>query len=384
MAERNRRSLSNRTVKALSVNKDTVFWDRNLLGFGVRVYPSGAKVYVAQARGPHGSRRVTLGRHGLIGAAEARKQASLVIGRLRAGDLPRTRHGAPTVAQAAQRYLEEYVAVRCKPATRDTAASIVRRHIVAKLGRWPLAAVTPRQVADLARDLSATPAAANAVIGRLSHLYTVCAQWGLVPAHINPCRTVAGYRRRARERFLTDAEYERLGRVLQAAWKAGRPRRSAVAAIALLMLTGCRKNEILTLRWADVDMTGRQLRLPDAKTGPRSVYLSAPALRLLERLRAESGTGWVIAGRKPGAHLVALGRPWRRLRALADLHDLRLHDLRHSYASRALAMGEPLPMISKLLGHRRIESTVRYTHLARSDVHEAAARVAESLAEDIL
>ena len=159
---------------------------------------------------------------------------------------------------------------------------------------------------------------------------------------------------------------------------------AAIAAIRLLTLTGCGRNEILTLRWADVNLPGRELRLRDAKTGPRTVALAPAAVRVLADLPWSGHGEWVIPGRKPGTHMSTLGNTWRLLRARADLSDVRLHDLRHSVASRALALGEELPMIGKPLGHRRIESTVRYAHLARSAVHEAAERVANSLAEDIL
>ena len=150
------------------------------------------------------------------------------------------------------------------------------------------------------------------------------------------------------------------------------------------MLTGCRKREILTLRWADVDVKSRELRLRDSKVGPRVVPLSPSAIELLAGLPRLPGNEWVFPGQKSGTHLCSIDLAWRRLRARADLPDVRLHDLRHSFASSALAIGESLPTIQKLLGHKRISSTVRYAHLARATVHEAANRIADSLARDIL
>ena len=159
---------------------------------------------------------------------------------------------------------------------------------------------------------------------------------------------------------------------------------SAVAAIRLLMLTGCRKNEILTLRWEDVALDESELRLPDAKTGARVVSLSLSATKLLSGLPREPGNPWVIPGRKPGTHMSDLNDAWKVIRAQAGLNDVRIHDLRHSYASRALALGESLPMIGKLLGHTQVETTARYAHLARDSVQEAAARIADSIGTDIL
>ena len=158
----------------------------------------------------------------------------------------------------------------------------------------------------------------------------------------------------------------------------------AVAAIRLLMLTGCRKNEILTLRWHDVDLEARELTLADAKTGPRAVPLPPSAVRLLAGLARKPGNPWVIPGPKPGTQMRDIDGAWQTMRGRARLDGVRIHDLRHSYASRALALGKSLPMIGKLLGHSQVETAARYAHLARDSVHEAAAQIAESIAADIL
>ena len=158
-----------------------------------------------------------------------------------------------------------------------------------------------------------------------------------------------------------------------------------VTAIHLLMLTGCRKSEILTLRWTDVDPEAGELRLADAKSGPRTVQLPPAAVGLLETLPRRNDSPWVFPGRDRDGRLGGgLDRAWRLVRASADLEDVRLHDLRHSFASRALALGETLPVIGKLLGHHDIETTARYAHLASYSIHDAAERIADSIASDIL
>ena len=206
----------------------------------------------------------------------------------------------------------------------------------------------------------------------------------MVPEGCNPCRSVTRYPQRKRERFLTDTEFTRLGQVLDDVDTEGGASASAVAALRLLMLTGCRKSEILTLRWEYVVLDASELRLPDAKTGARIVPLSPSAVRLLAGLPCQNGNPWVIPGRKPGTHMRDLDDAWEILRSRAGLRDVRIHDLRHSFASRALALGESLPMIGKLLGHRKVDTTARYAHLARDSVHESAARIADSIAADIL
>ncbi|MYA97287.1 MAG: tyrosine-type recombinase/integrase [Nitrospinae bacterium] len=383
------KTLSNRAVAKLTVAKDTVFWDRDLTGFGVRVYPTGGKVYVAQARGPQGPKRVTVGRHGVIHAEEARKRAALVIARVKAGEeaVPKPMKPAdgPTVAELAERYLTEYVSVRCKPRTVKTVRSVVCRHIVPALGKLPLIAVGPTHVAGLHQSLHETPAAANQAVRALSAMYKLAEGWELVPDGLsNPCRDVSEYPGRRRERFLTEAELDRLGSALDQVETEGRASSSAVAAIRLLILTGCRKSEILSLRWEEVALDQAELRLADSKTGARVVSLSEPAVKLLAGLPRLPGNPWVLPGRKPGTHLRKLDDAWQAVRTRAGLEGVRLHDLRHSFASRALALGEGLPMIGKLLGHARIETTSRYAHLARDSVRASAERVAESIAADLL
>ena len=377
-------------MEALSVEKDTVFWDRELMGFGVRVYPSGSRYYVVQSRGPDGQKRVTVGRHGVISADQARRRAAQIINRIKAGEepvpepLPVKLAGRPTVAELAARYLEEHVLVRCKPSTARTHRQIVGKHLLPELGKLPAAAVGREHVTALHYKLRHTPATANMVIAVLSQMIKRGEDWGLIPEGGNPCRFVVKYRARRHERFLTEEEFRRLGRVLGTLEAAGRVPVHAAAAIRLLMLTGCRRNEILTLRWEDVHLEVNELRLRDSKTGPRAVPLSPAAVKVIAGLPRAAGNPWVIAGRRPGARLSDFNSHWYRVRSRAGLEDVRLHDLRHSFASRALALGESLPMIGKLLGHTKIQTTARYAHLARDSIHVSAARVAASIGADIL
>ena len=191
------------------------------------------------------------------------------------------------------------------------------------------------------------------------------------------------YRQRKRERFLTEEEFRRLGRTLTALEAEGRVPVHAAGALRLLMLTGCRCNEIATLRWEDVHLDANEIRLRDSKSGPRVVPLSPAAVRVLADLPRAPGNPWVIAGSKPGSRLPHITYYWYRVRERAELEDVRLHDLRHSFASRALALGENLPMIGRLLGHTKMQTTARYAHLARDSVRDAAARVAASIGADL-
>ena len=366
-----------------------MFWDRELTGFGVRVYPTGGKVYVAQARGPKGPKRATVGRHGVLTAEQARQRAALIIARVKAGESPvpeplaAMRAAGPTVGALAERFLEEYAEVRYKPGTLAWTRTVVRRYIVPEFGKLPLTAVERAQVLALHHRLHDAPASANAVVRTLSLMYRLAADWGLVPEGCNPCHAVTKYPQRKRERFLTDEEFTRLGQVLDEAETQGGASAPALAAIRLLMLTGCRKSEILTLRWEHVTLDAAELRLRDSKTGARVISLPPMAVRLLAGLPRDPDNPWVIPGRYTGTHLRDLADAWNVIRERAGLDDVRIHDLRHSFASRALALGESLPMIGKLLGHSQVETTARYAHLAQDTVHESAARIAESLATDL-
>ena len=381
------RNLSNRAVNAMRFEKDTVVWDRRLTGFGVRIYPTGGKVYIAHARGPEGPKRIKVGRHGVLNCDEARQRAALIIARIKGGEDPVPEPLAvsgPTVAEVVERFRKDHIAVRLKPSSAQRLESVIRWHILPAFGNRPMAGIERTEVLALHQRMSGTPNQANRVLRTLSLMYTLSQDWGLLPAGRNPCTGVTKYPDRKRERFLTDAEFERLGDVLRDAENRGGASASTIAAIRLLMLTGCRKSEILTLRWEHVDHENGELKLPDTKTGARTIVLPQAAVQVLENIPRTQGNPWVIAGRKPGTQLKGLDVGWRTLRARAGLEDVRIHDLRHSYASRALALGESLPMIGKLLGHRQIETTARYAHLADDSVHVSAERIADSLYEDLL
>ena len=398
MAVLQTRKLSNRTVAALAVERDTVFWDRELKGFGVRVYPTGGKLYLAQARGPQGpggakeARRITVGRHPVLGAEEARQRAAHIIARIKAGldpvplPLPARHAGGPTMADLAGRYLDEHVARRCKPKTQRTARSVVNRHIVPALGRLPVAAVERSHVMALHESLCETPAMANMVVETLTYMFKLAKGWDMVDEdHADPCRAIPMNPKRRRERFLTDAEFIRLGQVLdEVSGNGSQVSAGAVTTIRLLMLTGCRKTEIMSLPWRHVDLDRAEMRIVNGKTGDRTVHLSPSAVAVLAALPREPDNPWVVPGAKPGAHMADIDGAWQTIRAKAGLDDVRIHDIRHSFASRALALGEGLPIIGRLLGHRRVETTARYAHLARDSVRESAERIAVSIAADIL
>ena len=387
MPEKNTRKLSKRAVDALAITgKDAVFWDNELPGFGVRVYPTGRKVFLVQSRGPAGLKRVTIGRHGEVSADEARKQATCIIDRIKRGKDPVPPPPAPqwTVADLAERYMQAYVKVNCRPPTIRAYRNLVTKYIAPELGELSITAVGRAQVLALHYKLRDMPNQANQTMDVLSKMLSLAEAWGWAPPRKNPCRSVRRYKQHRHERFLTPGEYHRLGEVLSEAEVDGSIRPSAIAAIRLLTLTGCRYNEILTLHWDDVDRTSGELRLRETKTGPRRVPLTPAVEAVLDGIVRVPGNPLVIVPNKRGARVTDLHYHWGLICVRAGLEGVRIHDLRHSFASRALALGEGLPMIGKLLGHKLIATTARYAHLARDTEKVAAAKVGGSIGTDLL
>ena len=382
MPRRSDLRITKRTVDALSVDAgDATFWDRSLAGFGVRVHATGRKVFVVQSRGPAGLKRASLGRHGDISAEEARKEAAAVIDRIKQGEepFPVPPEPALTLAGLAERYLKYHAERHCRPKTAALYRTVLKKHILPALGGKAVGEVGRGDVAELHHRLRETPSTANTAAMVLSKMHRLAETWELVPPGRNPCRSLRHYRKCPRERFLTPEEYRRLGRSLREAEARTAPWPQAVAAIRLLLLTGCRKSEILTLRWDDVDRVNGELRLREAKSGPRMVPLTPPLMKVLDGIPRSDGTPWVIPGRKPGTHLSDLKHYWRTITVGARLTDVRIHDCRHSYASRALALGHSLSVIGRLLGHSKVTTTARYAHLLRDAERAAAGRVGDSI-----
>jgi integrase len=214
-------------------------------------------------------------------------------------------------------------------------------------------------------------------------MFSLAEMWGLRPDGSNPRKHIKKYAEEKRERFLSPAELKRVGEVLREMESEGIELPSAIAATRLLILTGCRLNEIMTLQWEHVDLPGKALRLPDSKTGAKVVHLGQPAIDVLEKVALVETNPWVIVGTLPGARLTDLQPFWQRVRARAGLNDVRIHDLRHTFASAAVASGQGLPMIGKLLGHTQVQTTARYAHLASATVKTAASDVSAEIAASL-
>ena len=355
--------------------KDTFLFDKSLPGFGLRIHPSGRKVWIVQARIEGRSRRIVIARHGEMELAEARHRARDILARIRAGDNPADDIQREKKTPAFREFADEYLR-RCephwKPSGRKTVRIYLKARILPAFGRLPLDAIGPEDVATwfdaASRD---KPGAANRAFEILRAMMFRAEEWGLRERGSNPCLGIAKNPRNHVARFLDADELARLGRALdarEAEWP------EAVAAIRLLALTGCHRSEVLDLRWRDIGADA--INLPDSKTGPRAVPLGEAARAHVAALpQARDPDAYLFPRYAEARGQSSLIACWRAVCADAKLDSLRLHDLRHTAASQAVMAGEGLPLVGRLLGHNRHRTTAGYAHLV-----EAAEKVGAAIA----
>jgi integrase len=369
--------LTKRLVDSLRPNQsDAFYWDSEVRGFGMRLKPSGHRSFCIQYRTAKGrtSKRFTIGPYGTYTVEKARERARHLLQAVREGRDPLHEREAdaraPTVAELGARYLEEHARPKKKPSSIEADERNLNNHILPVLRQRPVAEVTRADIMRLRHQMQAAPGACNRTLALLSKMFNLAELWGLRPDGSNPCRHVERYPEKKLERFLVNEELKRLADALAEAERTQSISRPAIAAIRLLLFTGCRVGEILSLQWDHVDEAGQRLRLPDSKTGAKVVHLSAPALLVLSRIERKDGNPYVIAGRGDGP-LGNLRRPWVSIRKVAGIEDARIHDLRHSFASVGVAGGLSLPIVGKLLGHSQPVTTARYSHLADDPLKQA-------------
>ncbi|HSQ21071.1 MAG TPA: site-specific integrase, partial [Blastocatellia bacterium] len=378
--------ITKRSVEALKVmSKDYIAFDTDLPGFGVRVMPSGKRFFLVQYRRHGRTRRVMIGQFGVVTAELARREAIIKLSSVRGanGDPAALRDAerqSTTMKKLGERFLTQYVPTRCKPSTLAEYRRSVELLLDPFFAKQHVRSVTTADVAELHGSLSHIPYQANRTLGVLSKMMNLAETWGIRDKHTNPCEDVERFPERKRERFLSPKELQQLGHALTAAEVHQTETKYAVAAFRILLLTGCRLSEIQRLEWRYVDLEQKELRLPDSKTGAKTVHLGEAVVALLTALPRVTGNPYVIVGKKEKAHLTDLQHPWRRIRKAAGLSDVRIHDLRHTFASGGLLVGEGLAMIGKLLGHTQVQTTARYAHLASDPVKQAATKISDRLA----
>ncbi len=379
--------LTKRTIDAAKPDlmRDYFIWDDDMPGFGLRVLRSGMKTYQVQYRHGGRTRRNSIGKHGTITPDEARKIAKELLGRVAKGDNPaeeRAIHrGASSVAEVCERFMKEYVPIHCKETTAKEYRRSVDLFIKPTIGTRKAPDIIRTDIAKLHHNLRDKPYQANRTLGVLSVIFNQCEIWGLRPDGSNPCRHVKKYTEKKRERFLSEEELKRLWDTLDNCEQEGTESAAACNTYRLLILTGCRLGEIQTLKWDYIKEDG--IYLPDSKTGAKKVYIGQAVHDTLTKIKRAPDNPYVIPGTVKGQHLTDLQRPWRRIRSKAEINDLRIHDLRHSFASFGLSSGLSLAEIGKLLGHSQVQTTSRYAHLAEKITQKAAERTSGSILNSI-
>ena len=383
--------LTKRTIDDLEPveGEQYVQWDTDIKGFGVRVSPAGAKTFVLKYRLHTGRVRwKTIGRTDKLSVEKARRHAKDDVGIVARGGDPLSDKDAAreafTVADVAQKFLDEHVEARKKPSTLRLYRLAINSHITPRLGPMPITDVGHVEAVKLHERLRATPILANRVIAVLSKLLA----WSMTkgryrPAGPNPCHGIEKFEERKRKRYLDASEYARLGRALRTGGIQPGPR----TAIELLLLTGARPQEIASLQWAHVDLRGGALNLPDSKTGEKVIHLPPQAVKLLKHWPRHVKSPHVFPGngrRQKGAHMhpSTLAHVWADLRELAQIEDARLYDAcRHSFASMAVSQhGLTLAQIGEQLGHSQPATTARYSHLHDEVAKQNAKAIGGSIA----
>lgn len=380
--------LSKRVVDALQPRaKPYIAYDADLTGFGLRVMPSGVKSWIAEYRPDGGGRgvakkRVTLGKMGALTPEQARRAASELLARVTLGADPAAekaeKRDALTVSGLIDAFVAEHVDGKLKPASAISAKAGLEK-LRAAHGSQKAEALTRAQLAALHSSMRATPYLANRHLAAWRKMFAWGETRGLVPEGHNPAKRIEPFREQARERYLSTEELARLGDALRVCERAGVDP-GAVAAIRLLVLTGARLQEILKARWSQVDGERGILWLEDSKTGRKPVYLSAAAQAVLAGLPRIEGNPYIITGARPGQPRADLNKPWARVKRIAKLEGVRLHDLRHSFASVGAGASFGLPIIGKLLGHSQAQTTARYSHLDADPLRRAADTIGATIA----
>jgi integrase len=373
--------ITKRVVDALPPH--SIVWDTTQAGFAIR-RQFRDPVYIFKTRIGSRQRWFTIGGHGTWTVEKARQEARAIQGEIDRGKDPAAKRDAeakmPTMATLVGRFLKEAVEPTRAPATATLYRDLWERLGKSELGKLKVGEVQHRDIASLHYKHRTTPVTSNRLVAMLSSFFSWCERNGFREKHSNPALGIEKFKEKSRERFLSPRELARLGIAVARAERKKTETPFAIAALRLLLFTGCRRDEILKLRWRDVHLDKAMLLLPDTKTGARPVYLSAPALAVLGSIPRIANNPFVIAGEREKQHLVNLRKVWLRICKVARLKGVRLHDLRHSFASVGVAGGASLPIVGKLLGHTKGATTEKYSHLAADPVRAANEAVGEQIA----
>jgi integrase len=389
--------------QAAATEKDAFYYDDGLTGFGVKITKGGKKNFIVQTRIKGKVARFTIGEYGRPWSVDQAREAAIqILADVVKGVDPRVSARANKDKATVKSLVEDYLergALQKKATTLQFEAGLTKRHILPLLGDAKVADLTKADIQKFQRsvmvgktaiDVKTGPrgraivtggkGAANRSLALLSSILTFAVNEG--HRTDNPAKGIKHFKLAKHDRYLSNDELKRLGKALDDAELAGASV-YVVAAIRFMLLTGCRRNEALTLQWAWIDIDHSLAKLPDSKTGKKVLLLGVAALSLLTKLPRLEGSPLVFPSSAGGTTPISIQKSWDKIRKAAKLQDIRLHDLRHNFASSAVSAGQSLYIVGKLLGHTQSQTTQRYAHLAADPLHQAADEISKALDKSI-
>lgn len=374
---RKNQKLTKRVVESIEPHEtnELLVWDSEIKGFGIRIFPSGRRTYFVQYRNQFGeTRRKKIGVHGVITADLAREEAKKLLGDVARGEDPSTKHKLiiRNTGQSMQDLADQYLLLHAKPnkapkSYKEDMAKL-KNIILKRYAHLRVDAISTLDLQKLHSDLQKTPVQANRTMALLSKMFNFAIQWGW--RSDNPTKDIKKYKEHGRDRWLNDEEVQKLLTSLN-----NYHNQNIANAIRLLVLMGARKTEVLSAKWDQIDLEkGTWTKRAPSTKQRKMEYLpvSSSVLEILRKMKTHADSPFLFPGKIPGQPLKDPKKAWNTIRNQADVPDVHIHDLRHTFASHLVSSGVSLSIVGKLLGHTQASTTQRYAHLADAPLREAA------------